>query len=171
MWLKHFFSLSIWYPRHYLQFRIGLFFGAASLAGKFYSFILAKTVLIITPYRRIFRSPSLRHQLHAWQTRATRMVVDFRMFQHREVITSALIPLSDHRRNCNSRGWFASTIRYVPDSIQLDVKYSTLTSLFQLLVLVDFPDTAAFLTQEERAYVIWRKSALHSLFFAHCRKG
>ncbi|KXN86764.1 hypothetical protein AN958_09624 [Leucoagaricus sp. SymC.cos] len=27
--------LSIWYPRHMLQFRIGLFFGAASLAGAF----------------------------------------------------------------------------------------------------------------------------------------
>lgn len=32
-WLPH--SLSIWYPRHMLQFRIGLFFGAASLAGAF----------------------------------------------------------------------------------------------------------------------------------------
>lgn len=28
-------SLSIWYPRHMLQYRIGLFFGAASLAGAF----------------------------------------------------------------------------------------------------------------------------------------
>ena len=28
-------SLSIWYPRHKLQLRIGLFFGAASLAGAF----------------------------------------------------------------------------------------------------------------------------------------
>ncbi|KAF8184699.1 MFS general substrate transporter [Pholiota molesta] len=27
--------LTLWYPRHHLQFRIGLFFGAASLAGAF----------------------------------------------------------------------------------------------------------------------------------------
>lgn len=29
------FSLTLWYPRHQLQLRIGLFFGAASLAGAF----------------------------------------------------------------------------------------------------------------------------------------
>ena len=28
-------SLTLWYPRHKLQMRIGLFFGAASLAGAF----------------------------------------------------------------------------------------------------------------------------------------
>ncbi|KIM80617.1 hypothetical protein PILCRDRAFT_789396 [Piloderma croceum F 1598] len=28
-------SLTLWYPRHYLQYRVGLFFGAASLAGAF----------------------------------------------------------------------------------------------------------------------------------------
>lgn len=27
--------LTLWYPRHHLQYRIGLFFGAASLAGAF----------------------------------------------------------------------------------------------------------------------------------------
>ena len=28
-------SLSIWYPRHDLQYRVGLFFGAATIAGAF----------------------------------------------------------------------------------------------------------------------------------------
>ncbi|KAJ7693398.1 MFS general substrate transporter [Mycena rosella] len=32
---SEFFSLTLWYPRHMLQWRIGLFFGAASLAGAF----------------------------------------------------------------------------------------------------------------------------------------
>ena len=30
--------------------------------------------------------------------------------------------------------------------------------------MVDFPATATFLTPEERAYVIWRKSELLNLF-------
>ena len=30
-----FLSLSLWYPRHKLQYRIGLFFGAASVSGAF----------------------------------------------------------------------------------------------------------------------------------------
>lgn len=28
-------SLTLWYPRHMLQYRVGLFFGAATLAGAF----------------------------------------------------------------------------------------------------------------------------------------
>lgn len=40
------------------------------------------------------------------------------------------------------------------------VRALTLTQLsLTILVLVDFPVTAEFLTPEERAYVVWRKSA------------
>lgn len=28
-------SLSLWYPRHMLQYRVGIFFGGATLAGAF----------------------------------------------------------------------------------------------------------------------------------------
>jgi len=41
--------------------------------------------------------------------------------------------------------------------------YLTLPLLALIIVLVDFPSTAKFLTLEERAFVIWRKS-MHIYF-------
>lgn len=39
------------------------------------------------------------------------------------------------------------------------------SDLYDGSVLVDFPDTAKFLTLEERAFLIWRKSKLNSRFW------
>jgi len=122
-------SLSIWYPRHHLQFRIGLFFGAASLSGKspcltiihvFQPALSLFTKLI--PHRCIFRSACLCYKLHGWQEWSPRMVLDLRTFlpiKDWDFITSILIPWSDHRRNYDSRGWLASTILYVSKAFYL----------------------------------------------------
>lgn len=40
---------------------------------------------------------------------------------------------------------------------------TVLVGVLALLVLVDFPATAKFLTPEEKAYVIWKKSAFFVL--------
>ena len=78
-------SLSIWYPRHYLQFRIGLFFGAASLAGKSSCFTISHifqlTHSLLTkpfPHRCLFRSLCLCYQLHAREKWTPGLVLDFR---------------------------------------------------------------------------------------------
>jgi len=91
--------LTLWYPRHYLQYRIGLFFGAASLAGAF-SGILA--------YGISFMSGTQGRLGWSW------------IFILEGVATIAV-------------------------------------GLLALVVLVDFPATAKFLTPEERAFVIHKK--------------
>ncbi|KAF9255210.1 MFS general substrate transporter, partial [Marasmius fiardii PR-910] len=91
--------LTFWYPRHMLQFRIGLFFGSASLAGAF-SGLLAFGISFMSG-------------------------------------TQGLL------------GWSWIFI--------LEGIATVVVGIAAFLVLVDFPETARFLTPEERAYVIWRK--------------
>ncbi|KAF9444269.1 MFS general substrate transporter [Macrolepiota fuliginosa MF-IS2] len=91
--------LSIWYPRHMLQFRIGFFFGAASLAGAF-SGLLAYGISFMS----------------------------------------------------GTRGMLGWSWIFILEGIA-----TVAVGLTALLVLVDFPATAGFLTPEERSFVIWRK--------------
>lgn len=72
-------SLTLWYPRHSLQMRVGLFFGAASLAGK-----LSLATFLKSPpcgYRCILRSPGFRNQFHEWNARITWVVMDLRKLE------------------------------------------------------------------------------------------
>ncbi|KAI5118655.1 hypothetical protein M0805_002575 [Coniferiporia weirii] len=91
--------LTMWYPRHKLQYRIGLFFGAATIAGAF-SGLLAFTIEFMGGKRG----------LEAWS-------------------------------------WI-----FILEGVATAV-----VGILALFILVDFPVTAAFLTPEERAYVIWKK--------------
>ncbi|KAF4594385.1 hypothetical protein EYR40_009189 [Pleurotus pulmonarius] len=91
--------LTLWYPRHMLQYRIGLFYGAASLAGAF-SGLLAFGISFL----------SGKAGLLGWS-------------------------------------WI----------FMLEGIATVLVGILAFFVLVDFPDTATFLTQEEREYVIWTK--------------
>ncbi|KJA21329.1 hypothetical protein HYPSUDRAFT_140840 [Hypholoma sublateritium FD-334 SS-4] len=92
--------LSIWYPRHQLQLRIGLFFGAASLAGAF-SGLLAFGISFMSGTRGLL-------------------------------------------------GWSWIFI--------LEGCATVAVGFLAFFVLVDFPDTASFLTLEERAFIIHKKS-------------
>ncbi|KAH9835024.1 MFS general substrate transporter [Rhodofomes roseus] len=91
--------MTIWYPRHMLQFRIGLFYGGASAAGAF-SGVLAYGISFMSG-------------------------------------TGGLL------------GW--SWIFIIEGLLTMVV------SIISFFVIVDFPDTATFLTQKERAYLTWRK--------------
>ncbi|KAL0569628.1 hypothetical protein V5O48_012337 [Marasmius crinis-equi] len=91
--------LTLWYPRHKLQFRMGLFTGSASLAGAF-SGLLAFGISYMSG-------------------------------------TQGLL------------GWSWIFI--------LEGIATVAVGIVAFFVLVDFPDTAKFLTAEERAYVLWRK--------------
>ncbi|KDQ27206.1 hypothetical protein PLEOSDRAFT_1113357 [Pleurotus ostreatus PC15] len=91
--------LTLWYPRHMLQYRIGLFFGAASLAGAF-SGLLAFGISFM----------SGQGGLLGWS-------------------------------------WI-----FILEGIA-----TVLVGVLAFFVLVDFPDTAKFLTQEEREFVVWTK--------------
>ncbi|KAI0043339.1 MFS general substrate transporter [Auriscalpium vulgare] len=91
--------LTLWYPRAMLQFRVGIFFGAASVAGAF-SGLLAFGISFMSG-------------------------------------KSGLL------------GWSWIFI--------LEGMATVLVGLLALLVMVDFPSTAKFLTPEEKAYVIWKK--------------
>ncbi|KAH7921931.1 MFS general substrate transporter [Leucogyrophana mollusca] len=95
--------LSLWYPRHMLQYRVGLFFGAATIAGAF-SGLLAFAIGYMAG-------------------------------------TAGL------------EGWSWIFL--------LEGLATIVVAVTALFILVDFPDTAAFLTQEERAFIIWRKSAFY----------
>ncbi|KAJ3848506.1 major facilitator superfamily domain-containing protein [Lentinula lateritia] len=92
--------LSLWYPRSALQTRIGLFFGAATLAGAF-SGLFAFAISFMSGTRGLL-------------------------------------------------GW--SWIFILEGIITVAV------GLIAFIVLVDFPATAKFLTPEEQAFVIWKKS-------------
>ncbi|KAL6302244.1 MFS general substrate transporter [Sparassis latifolia] len=91
--------LTLWYPRHMLQYRVGLFYGGATIAGAF-SGLLAFGISFMSG-------------------------------------TAGLL------------GW--SWI-FIIEGIATAV-----VGFIAFFVLVDFPDTATFLTPAERAYVIWRK--------------
>ncbi|KZT63416.1 MFS general substrate transporter [Daedalea quercina L-15889] len=89
--------MTLWYPRHKLQFRIGLFYGGASAAGAF-SGVLAYGISFMSG-------------------------------------TGGLL------------GW--SWIFIIEGLLTMVV------SIFSFFV--DFPDTATFLTAEERSYLMWTK--------------
>lgn len=91
--------LTLWYPRHMLQYRIGLFFGAATIGGAF-SGLLAFGIGYMGGMRG----------LEAWS-------------------------------------WL----------FMLEGLGTIVAAIIAFFVLVDFPDTAKFLTPEERAFIIWRK--------------
>jgi MFS family permease len=91
--------LTLWYPRHYLQFRVGLILCAACLAGAF-SGLLAYGISFMSG-------------------------------------TAGLL------------GWSWIFI--------LEGSATVLVGVLALFVLADFPDTAKFLTPEERVFIIWRK--------------
>ncbi|KAJ7646876.1 MFS general substrate transporter [Roridomyces roridus] len=91
--------LSLWYPRHMLQWRVAIFYGAASMAGAF-SGLLAFGINFMSG-------------------------------------TKGLL------------GWSWIFI--------LEGIATVIVGLVAFFALVDFPDTAKFLTEEERAFVIWRK--------------
>ncbi|KAG1731492.1 MFS general substrate transporter [Suillus paluster] len=91
--------LTLWYPRHMLQYRIGLFFGAATIAGAF-SGLLAFAI------------------------------------GHMDGMAGL-------------EGWSWIFL--------LEGLATIVVAIIALFVLVDFPDTAEFLTPEERAFVVWKK--------------
>ncbi|KAG0694942.1 MFS general substrate transporter [Suillus ampliporus] len=91
--------LTLWYPRHMLQYRIGLFFGGAAIAGAF-SGLLAFAI------------------------------------GHMSGIAGL-------------EGWSWLFL--------LEGLATIVVAIIALFVMVDFPDTAKFLTPEERAFVIWKK--------------
>ncbi|KAI0708286.1 MFS general substrate transporter [Earliella scabrosa] len=94
-----FFYLSMWYPRHMLQTRMGLFWGGATFAGAF-SGLLAFAISFMAG----------RAGLAGW-------------------------------------AWI-----FILEGIA-----TVVVGVVAFYVLVDFPDTARFLTPEERAYVVYRK--------------
>ncbi|KIJ54749.1 hypothetical protein M422DRAFT_152666 [Sphaerobolus stellatus SS14] len=98
--------LTIWYPRRELQYRIGLFFGAASVAGAF-SGLLAFGISFLKGKGGLL-------------------------------------------------GWSWIFI--------LEGLATILVGILAACVMVDFPVTAKFLTPEERAYIIWKKSHIISVF-------
>ncbi|KAI0340965.1 MFS general substrate transporter [Trametopsis cervina] len=91
--------LSIWYPRHMLQWRIGIFYGGATSAGAF-SGLLAYGISFMNGTQG----------LEGWS-------------------------------------WI-----FILEGIA-----TVVVGVVAFFVLVDFPDTAHFLTPEERAYVLWKK--------------
>ncbi|KAH7883131.1 MFS general substrate transporter [Phlebopus sp. FC_14] len=91
--------LTLWYPRHMLQYRIGLFFGAATIAGAF-SGLLAFGIGYMGGIAG----------LEGWS-------------------------------------WI----------FMLEGLATIVVAVIAFLVLVDFPDTAKFLTPEERAFIVWKK--------------
>lgn len=95
----------MWYPRHKLQFRIGLFWGGATVAGAF-SGILAYGISFMSGVGGML-------------------------------------------------GWSWIFI--------LEGCFTILVGFVSLFILIDFPTSAKFLTQEEQAYVIWRKKYDNSL--------
>jgi len=91
--------LTIWYPRSMLQFRVGIFFGAATLAGAF-SGLLAFAISFMDGVAG----------LEGWS-------------------------------------WI-----FILEGIA-----TVLVGILAAFILVDFPATAAFLTPEERSYLVWKK--------------
>ncbi|KAG1734933.1 MFS general substrate transporter [Suillus paluster] len=91
--------LTFWYPRHMLQYRIGMFFGAATSAGAF-SGLLAFAI----------NHMSGTAGLEGWS-------------------------------------WI----------FLLEGLATIVIAIIAPFVMVDFPDTAKFLTPEERAFIVWKK--------------
>ncbi len=72
-------SFTLWYPRHKLQYRIGLFFGAATVAGECQqrSQVNCFTTVFAT-IRRVFWFIGFCHWIHGWYWRPGIVVMDIR---------------------------------------------------------------------------------------------
>ena len=129
-------SLTLWYPRHKLQYRIGLFFGAASVSGAF-SGILA--------YGISFMSGTAGKLGWSWIFVRSSYNID----NGPELIGSR-----------SSRDVQRLPSAFSPSSVCAPSIFVGPLPVLQPLrsVMVDFPSTAKFLTPEEKKYVIWRKS-------------
>ena len=138
-----------------LQLRIGIFFGGATIAGL--SMTSAQVFQFNLLCRRILRSSCIWHLLHEWHTRIGRMVLD--------ICTSMILAQQLCIHDICSKiiegvatvgvgllAYFGMRL-FLSSSSREIVDASKPPS-----VLVDFPDTAHFLTLEERAYVLWKKS-------------
>ncbi|KAH9919548.1 major facilitator superfamily domain-containing protein [Fomitopsis serialis] len=99
--------LTLWYPRHMLQYRVGLFYGGATIAGAF-SGILAYGISFMS---------------------GTAGLLGWSWIFILEGIATVVVGAS-------------------PSSCKLNAHSGS---------PVDFPDTATFLTPEEREYIIWKK--------------
>ena len=132
-------SLSLWYPRHMMQYRVGLFFGGATLAGAF-SGLLAFGISFMSGTAGLL----------GWSWIFVSGLSQIR------VSTVADRDLVDHRRHPDRRSRRDRVLRYAIQSIPTST--NQLTSLSRPVVMVDFPHTAGFLTAEERAYIVYRKS-------------
>ncbi|KAG2141409.1 MFS general substrate transporter, partial [Suillus bovinus] len=110
--------LTFWYPRHMLQYRIGLFFGAATVAGAF-SGLLAFGIGYMGGMGG----------LEAWSW--------IFLIEGLATIVVAIISVFG---KCSTH-----------------LSHRGLTYIYCCSALVDFPETAKFLTPEERAFVLWKK--------------
>ncbi|KAG0702235.1 MFS general substrate transporter [Suillus ampliporus] len=107
--------LTLWYPRHMLQYRIGLFFGAATIAG-----LMSPCVL---------------------ETLITNKIGAF------SGLLAFAIGYMGGIGGLEGWSWI----------FLLEGLSTIVVAIIALFVLVDFPDTAEFLTPEERAFVVWKK--------------
>ena len=73
------YSMTLWYPRHKLQFRIGLFYGGASAAGIsciLRLYVIASAYSLNAQLRGLFRSARIWHFLHVRHSWTSWMVLD-----------------------------------------------------------------------------------------------
>ncbi|KAG1740813.1 MFS general substrate transporter [Suillus paluster] len=108
--------LTLWYPRHMLQYRIGLFVGAATVAGLLFCYVLK-----------------------------------FLMAKENLGAFSGLLAFAIGHMSGTAglEGWSWIFL--------LEGLATIVVAIIALFVLVDFPDTATFLTPEERAFIVWKK--------------
>lgn len=127
-------SLTLWYPRHKLQFRIGIFFGAASLAGAF-SGLLAYGISFMSGTGGLLGWSWIFVSMLKMSLKLSRLNTN----QILEGILTVLVGILA----------FFGMFSYVVSDYYAD-------SFCE--VLVDFPATANFLTLEERSFIVHTKS-------------
>lgn len=157
-------SLSMWYPRHKLQLRIGMFWAGATLAGWSAAGCCRTCSTCSTD------GMSQAHSLAYWPTGYRSCPVQKgNSAGHGFLCVVAYVHLYPTDCSCarSSKASSLLLLRSVPSSVSSPqcFRYTSLDTLM-CTVLFDFPTStnASFLTPEERAYVIWRKST----FRRHC---